>query len=76
MLNIPKHYVLDEQQHPIAVQIPIATFEQIEEILENFGLAQLMAEVEGEETLSGDAAYAYYQNLKQEQGQDSDHVAG
>lgn len=36
----------------------------IEEILENFGLAKLMQEVEDDELLSGDEAYSYYQSLK------------
>lgn len=35
-----------------------------EEILENFGLAKLIAEVETDELLSGDTVYAYYQSLK------------
>ena len=52
MLEINKNYVLDSNQNKIAVQIPIAEFEKIEEILENYGLAQLMAEVENDETLS------------------------
>jgi len=64
MLEIPKHYVLDEQQRTLAVQIPIAVYNQIEEILENFGLAKLMEEVENDESLSGDVAYSYYQSLK------------
>jgi hypothetical protein len=42
MLQIPKHYVLDEEQKPLEVQIPIAVYNQIEEILEDFGLAKLM----------------------------------
>jgi hypothetical protein len=33
MLNITKSYVVDENQQPIAVQIPIAEFERIEKIL-------------------------------------------
>ncbi len=37
----------------------------MEEILEDFGLAKLMEEVENDETLSGDAAYSYYQSLKE-----------
>lgn len=41
MLGIHKNYVLDENQRPIAVQIPIAEFEQIEEILENHGLGDI-----------------------------------
>ncbi len=36
----------------------------IKEILENFGLAKLMQEVEDDELLSGDEAYWYYQSLK------------
>ncbi len=35
MLEINKSYVLDKDQKPIAVQIPIAEFEKIEEILDN-----------------------------------------
>jgi hypothetical protein len=66
MLPIPKHYVLDEEQKPLAVQIPIAVYNQIEEILEDFGLAKLMEEVENDEQLSGDIAYSFYQSLKQQ----------
>ena len=66
MLDIPKKYVFDEEQNPFAVQIPIKVFEQIEEILENFGLAKLMDEVEDSEILSGDEAYSYYQSLKEQ----------
>ena len=64
MLEIHKNYVMDENQQPIAVQIPIAEFEKIEEILENFGLAKLMEELEGNERLSRDEALKYYQALK------------
>lgn len=42
MLEIQKSYVLGENQKPIAVQIPIGEYEQIEEILENYGLVRLM----------------------------------
>lgn len=64
MFEIHKNYVLDENQRTIAVQIPIAEFEKIEEILENYGLAKLMEEVEDEEILSKDEALKYYQSLK------------
>lgn len=50
MFEIHKNYVLDENQQPIAVQIPIAEFEQIEEILKNYGLVKLMEELEGEDS--------------------------
>jgi hypothetical protein len=65
MLDIPKQYVTDENQNPLAVQIPIATFQQIEEILENFGLVKLMEEAEDSERLTGEEALAYYRSLKQ-----------
>ena len=56
----------EEKNQDIAVQIPIAEFEQIEEILENFGLAKLMSETSGEdnERLSKDQALKYYRSLK------------
>lgn len=63
MLKIHKNYLMDENQPPIAVQIPIADFEKIEEILENYGLVQLMAS-EDNERLSKNEAMKYYQSLK------------
>jgi hypothetical protein len=64
MLEIPKQYILDQQQRPFALQIPIAEYNQIEEILEDFGLAKLMEEVEDDELLSEADAHSYYQALK------------
>ncbi|MCC5627949.1 hypothetical protein LC613_07295 [Nostoc sphaeroides CHAB 2801] len=66
MLEFNKSYVIDDNQQPIAVQIPIAEFEKIEEILENYGLAKLMEEVDEEKALSKDEALKYYQSLKEE----------
>ncbi|MDI6792548.1 MAG: hypothetical protein QME81_06745 [bacterium] len=65
MLPLHKNYLFDEDQnHPVAVQIPIGEFERIEEILENHGLAKLMDETQNDERLSGEAAQRYYQSLK------------
>ena len=64
MLEIHKNYIFNENQQPIAVQIPIAEFEQIEEILENYGLAKLMDENYGEEQLTKNEAVKFYQLLK------------
>ncbi|MDZ8034479.1 hypothetical protein [Nostoc sp. DedSLP04] len=66
MLELHKSYVIDDNQQPIAVQIPIAEFEKIEEILEDYGLAKLIEEVEEEKPLSKDEALQYYQSLKEE----------
>ena len=64
MLKIHKYYVLDENQIPIAVQIPVREFERLEEAIEDHGLAQLINEVQDEERLSGEDAYNYYRSLK------------
>jgi hypothetical protein len=63
MVEIHKKIVLDENQRPFAVQIPIEEFERLEEIIENYGLAKLMDEVIDDERLSGEEANQYYQSL-------------
>ncbi|TVP59553.1 MAG: hypothetical protein EA343_19690 [Nodularia sp. (in: Bacteria)] len=63
MLKLHKNYVLDENQRPIAVQIPIAEFEKVEEILEDYGLAKLMEEVADETPLSKEDALKYYESV-------------
>ena len=64
MLKIRKNIVLDENQKPTAIQIPIEDFERLEEIIENYGLAKLMDEVKNDERLSIEDAKSYYQSLK------------
>ena len=64
MLKIRKSILLDENQKPIAVQIPIRDFERLEEIIENYGLAKLMDEVKDDGYFSLEEAKAYYQSLK------------
>jgi len=64
METISKQYIVDEQNKRIAVQIPIETFEKLEEILENYSLVQLMKENEGEELLGVNEAKAHYDQLK------------
>jgi hypothetical protein len=65
MLNIHKKILLDENQKPVAVQIPIEEFKHLEEIIENYGLSKLMDEVQDDEKLSVAEAKSYYQSLKQ-----------
>ena len=65
MLEVHKKILYDENQKPVAVQIPIQEFERIEEIIENYGLSKLMDEVKDDELLSVNEAKAYYQSLKQ-----------
>ncbi|HHT9105985.1 MAG TPA: hypothetical protein ACFYD7_08955 [Candidatus Wujingus californicus] len=65
MLKIHKKIVIDENQNPVAVQIPIEEFARLEEIIENYGLSKLMDEVKDDERLSIEDAKKYYQSLKQ-----------
>ena len=60
MLKIRKNVVLDENQKPTAVQIPIEDYERLEEIIENYGLAKLMEEVKNDKRLSIEEAKSYY----------------
>jgi hypothetical protein len=64
METINQRYIVDEQNKKIAVQIPINTFEKIEEILENYALVQLMKENENEEVFGVREAKAYYDQLE------------
>ena len=66
MLKLDKKIVLDENQNPIAVQIPIAEFERLEEIIENYGLAKMMDEVADDEQLSVREAKNLYGSMKQD----------
>ena len=63
MEPIRKRYVVDEQNRPVAVQIDLETFEKIEEVLENYALAQLMQEASEDETLDLETARAFYESL-------------
>ena len=44
MEEIKKKYIIDENNNKVAVQIDIASYEKIEEVLENYALVQLMKE--------------------------------
>ena len=64
MDTIRKQYIVDEKNQRVAVQIPIDVFEKVEEILENYGLVQLMKENEGSDVLSINEAKSYYDGLE------------
>jgi len=66
MLEIHKSIVFDENQKPIAVQVPIEEFERMEEVIENYGLAKLMDEVADDEQLSAQEAKHFYGSLKKD----------
>jgi len=66
MIKLHKNIVLDENQKPIAVQIPIMEFERLEEVIENYGLSKLIDEVADDEQLSVHEAKHFYRSLKQD----------
>ena len=66
MLEIHKSIVVDENQKPIAVQIPFEQFERMEEVIENYGLAKLMDEIADDEQLSVQGAKQFYGALKRD----------
>ena len=63
MTNIPRTYIVDEQNNKIAVQLDISTFEKLEEILENYALVELMKQTRDEEKLVAAEAKALYRTL-------------
>jgi len=65
-MRINPNYIVDNQNHKIAVQLDIATYNQITETLENFALYKLMEENNDNETLSLKDAREYYKSLKQD----------
>lgn len=60
MTDIPRRYIVDENDRKVAVQLDIDTFQKIEELLENHGLVKLMKQNEREERLAAPEAKAYY----------------
>jgi len=65
-MEIARKLVIDENNQPVAVQIDIETFVKIEQVLEDYALGRLIAEVADDEALDLEAARAYYQQLSEE----------
>ena len=64
MEAVKRKYIVDEKNRKVAVQLDIKSFNQIEEIMENFALYKLMDENKDEETLDIKSAKKYYSKLK------------
>ena len=64
-MQIAPNYIVNEQNHKVAVQLDIATYKKIEEALENYSLYQNMQDTyeEANETLSFKDAREYYGKL-------------
>lgn len=62
-MELNRQYIVDENNHKIAVQMDIKTFEKIEEVLENYALYRLMIEDNDDQILTLEDAKLYYQYL-------------
>ncbi|MGZ4982452.1 MAG: hypothetical protein ACXWAB_13530 [Methylobacter sp.] len=61
-MELKRQYIVDEDNHKVAVQLDIDTFEKIEDVLENYALVQLINADESE-TLNIEEAKKYYATL-------------
>ncbi len=67
MLRIKKRFIVDERNRPVAVQIDIKTFEEIERLLEDYVMGQLINENDdGDQLTLGDAQSFYSELPKKE----------
>ncbi len=66
-LKIKKRYLINEHNKPIAVQIDLATFQKLEQLLEDYALGQKIKEVEEERPLNRETALRDYAKLKKGQ---------
>ena len=64
IMELQPNYIIDNENHKIAVQLDIKTYEKITDTLENYALYQLMEENKNDEKLSLEDAKKYYQSLK------------
>lgn len=67
MLSLPRTYLVDEHNRRVAVQLDIATFERLEQVLEDHALGALLSEAPADpadaERLADPDARAYYAHL-------------
>ena len=61
-MELRRQYIVDEDNQKVAVQLDIATFEKIENMLENYALVQLMNDDESE-VMTIEDAKKYYATL-------------
>ena len=60
MLTLAKKYIVNDKNKKVAVQIPIDTYNRIEEVLEDFALGQYILEVKDEKPLTAAEARKSY----------------
>ena len=60
MLRLAKKYIVNNKNKKVAVQIPIETYNRIEEVLEDYALGQYILDVKDEKPLSIAEAKKFY----------------
>ena len=66
MTAIPRKYITDTRNQKQAVIVDLETFNRMESIIEDNGLARFMEEAEGDEILSVQEAKKHYRSLKKD----------
>ncbi len=64
MLAIKKKYIINKSRKRVAVQLPIKTFEKIEQLLEDYVLKKKIGENLPQDRLEVEEAKTYYSRLK------------
>ncbi len=64
-MQLQPNYIVDSDNHRIAVQLDIDTYNTITNTLEDYGLFKLMEENNNSEKLSLKDAKEYYKSLKE-----------
>ena len=66
MTAIPRKYITDDRNQKKVVIVDIETFNRMESIIEDNGLAKFMVEAEDDEILSVHEAQKHYKSLKKD----------
>ncbi|MDO9269237.1 MAG: hypothetical protein Q7T96_09015 [Methylobacter sp.] len=62
MMELKRQYIVDEDNHKVAVQLDIDTFEKIEDVLEDYALVQLI-NLDQSPAMTIEDAKKYYASL-------------
>jgi len=66
MTAIRRKYITDDRNRKQAVIVDLETFNRMESIIEDNGLAKFMEEAEADETLTVHEAKKFYKSLKKD----------
>jgi hypothetical protein len=64
MLDLNEKYIVNKQNKPVAVQLDIKTFKRLEDVLEDYALAQYMQQAAEDDKLNLEEAKSFYKKIK------------